>query len=313
MFSLLENNKEMDRIRIFMIDDHISEENRVKMRECVSSYGRELVFVDGQELLDSPEAKRMQDYKGTRKNTHSFLKMLVIDRLPDDVSRILYLDSDTLVLERLNKLSDFQMNGCVIGMVMDSLVDKKKALIGFERNDPYYNSGVILVDVGRWKAERYRDKLIEHSMYHTYGTVDQDILNVVFKDRILTLPIEYNFQPHHLVYDEKTYFTVFTHKDGLYYSADEIRKARESIRIMHFFRYLGEQPWHKGNVHPCTPYFDRYLKKSPWNDYDKKESRKGALFRIEKGLYEVIPRGLFLRLFTFFFNIKLKVDIKAGK
>ena len=310
IYSLLENNKELDSIRIFVIDDSISEENRKRMTECVSSYQRDLIFISAGDMMADPAVRDIQNYRGTRKNTHSFLKMLSIDRLPDDVDHILYLDGDTLVLGNLRELTSSDIGDNVIAMALDSLVDKNKEMIGFDRSDKYYNSGVIYIDVNKWKTKGCGKRVIDHAMHHVYGTVDQDLLNVEFKDEIFTLPPQYNFQPHHIAYNDSDYFAVITHKNGYYYSADEIDRARNDIRIMHFFRYLGEQPWHLDNLHPCTPTFDRYLKDSPWSDYEKTESNKGLIFAIEKVLYKIMPQRAFLRLFMAMFTLKLRNDIR---
>lgn len=312
IYSLLENNKLLDSIRVFVIDDSISELNKSRLIQCVDSFGREISFLPADTLMNASDAKEMQKYKGTRKNTHSFLKMIAIDQLPDDVETITYLDSDTLVLNSLEQLQDIEMKDCIIAMALDSLVDEKKKLIGFDRSDPYYNSGVIYIDVKRWKEGKCRERVIEHSKHHSYGTVDQDLLNVEFKGEIYTLPPEFNFQPHHIAFTDKDYFSVFTHKNGRYYSEDEIKMAREHICIMHFFRYLGEQPWHKGNLHPCNDCFDSYLRRTPWSDYEKKEAQKTTLFVVEKCIYRILPKRLFLRLFMAFFTLKLKHDIRAG-
>ncbi len=312
IYSLLENNKELNRIRIFVIDDFVSEENRQKMQQCVESYHREIVFISAKEIMESPDAAKMQEYKGTRKNKHSFLKLLVFDRLPKDVDHILYLDSDTLVLGSLEPLEGMSFQGKLLAMVMDSLTDKHKTLVGFKRSDQYFNSGVIYVDVQMWKSDNCRDRVIQHALTHSYGTVDQDLLNVEFKSEIKTLPPEYNFQPHHVAYNEKDYFAAITHEGGQYYSPEEITKARDDIRIMHFFRYLGEQPWHKGNLHPCTPKFDTYLEKSPWRGYEKQDSTRSSLFEIEEMLYRILPKRIFLKTFMLVFTLKLKRDIKSN-
>ena len=308
LYSLLENNKDLDTIRIFVINDSISPRNQELMRNCVTSYGRILIFIDAKEITDATGSNIIRSYKGTRKNTNSFLKILAIDLLPDDVEKILYLDSDTLVLNSLSKLEKINLNGHLMAMVMDSLVDKSKQLIGFARSDPYYNSGVIYIDVDLWKKQQCGARAIQHAMTHSYGTVDQDLLNVEFKDTVLTLPPKFNFQPHHLHYRDKDYFAVISHKNGNYYSPTEISTSRDSICIMHFFRYLGTQPWHANNLHPCSPMFDRYLDLSPWRDYKKESISPGTMFNIEIALYKILPDRVFLRLFMVFFLIKLKVS-----
>lgn len=136
------------------------------MQQCVEAYHREIKFISAKELMKSPDAAKMQEYKGTRKNKHFFLKLLVFDRLPEDVDRILYLDSDTLVLGSLGPLEELDMQGNLLAMVMDSLTDKHKALVGFKRLDRYFNSGVIYVDVKAWKSDNCRERVIRHALTH---------------------------------------------------------------------------------------------------------------------------------------------------
>lgn len=311
MYSLLENNKGIDRIRVFIVDDGISEDNLGRLSRCAEAYQREIVFITGKTLADVPDVQEMQSYRGSRKNKRSFLKVLAFSELPEDVEKVLYLDSDTLVMGSLKEIEAVNIEGYILAMVLDSLVDKNKKFINFERSDPYYNSGVIYVNVKRWKNEDCRSRVVEHGKNHSYGTVDQDILNIAFKDEILTLQPKYNFQPHHLAYSERDYFAVITHKGGKYYSSEEIRESRNDIKIMHFFRYLGEQPWHLDNVHPCNDYFDDYLAGSLWRDYKKQRSQRSILFKIERTLYIILPARAFLRLFMIFFTMKLKRDNKS--
>ena len=89
---------------------------------------------------------------------------------------------------------------------------------------------------------------------------------------------------------------MYKHKEP-YYGSEEIKEALKDPGIIHFLRYIGESPWHEGNVHPATPYFDKYLKISPWHDMVKKPSGKGGVFKIEKSMYRLLPKALFLRIF----------------
>ena len=43
--SLLDNNKSFDNIRIFVIEEKISEHNKNKLKSMVDDYGREIVFI----------------------------------------------------------------------------------------------------------------------------------------------------------------------------------------------------------------------------------------------------------------------------
>ena len=312
IYSLLKNNEHIDAITIYIIDDGISAQSKQKIATEIIGFGRSYEFIDAREIMSDSRLKDYPQYAGSRKNAHSFLKLFAGNILPETVSRILYIDCDTLVLDRLDDLISYDLHGNTLGMAMDCLVVEKKEMIGLSPDDRYYNSGVILFDLSKWREINAEERVLRHAMHHSYGTVDQDLLNVEFRNDIQCLPIRYNYQPFHLVYQNKVYFRYFPHKEGVYYTPNEIDSARNRICIMHFFRYIGEQPWHANNVHPCTPYFDAYLKETQFKGYTKKSANKGFVFQAEKMMYKIIPHTWFLWIWNRFFAIKLEMDQKAN-
>lgn len=298
--SLLENNKQIDELNIYILDDQISEVHKSDITGMVEKYGRNVVYIDSKQILSSTNSQEFLKYVGMRKNKHSFLKMFLSEVLPENIGKIIYIDCDTLVVGDLSELDSLDMGECPIGMALDSLVCKAKTSIGFQLDDKYYNSGVIVFEINNWKTQNCEARIVSHVKEHgNYGTVDQDVLNVELKEHIYTLPMKYNVQPIHLVYSIKTYFK--NYKMGKsYYSPEEIQKAVEKPKILHFLRYVGESPWHKDNVHPDTPQFDYYLRLSPWSDYIKKPANKGWKFMVEKVMYKVLPKPCFLRIFTWY-------------
>lgn len=295
--SLLENNKNVESIIIYIIDDGINQDNHDKLQEMVESYGRRIIFVTGERVLNNQEITNAFNYTGMRRNTHSYLKLFFDTLLPSITGRLLYIDCDTSITGDLSELVSIDMSGHTIGMVMDSLIINSKKTIGFQSNDRYYNSGVILIDIDLWKRQKCAEKILYHiKNVRIYGTVDQDVLNVVLKKEITTLPVEYNLQPIHLEYPYNTYSKIYKHKEK-YYSQKEISNAVKSPKIIHYLRYIGESPWNANNVHPGTKYFDKYLALSPWKNYEKKEANKGEIFKIEKWMYKCFPKTLFLFVF----------------
>lgn len=295
--SLLENNRNANEINIYIINDSISEENMNKLQDMVSKYKRNLVFLEIEKILKNKTIVNAFEYIGMRKNAHSYFKMFLDILLPDFNDRILYIDSDTAVTGDLQKLFTCDMGGNTIGMVIDSLIIKSKHSIGFDDEDKYYNSGVMLIDLEAWRKRECSKRILNHEKnIRTYGTVDQDLLNVELKGEILTLPIKYNLQPVHLDYSYATYSKIYKHRSE-YYSETEIKEAVESPKIIHYLRYIGESPWHAGNVHPGTIYFDSYLQKTPWKYYKKEYSNRGKVFELEKWLYIHLPKRIFLQMF----------------
>lgn len=295
--SLFENNRHLDKIVVYVIDDGISVDNRNKILDMAFRYNREIVFVTGDKILNNPEVRNVFEYEGMRKNTHSYLKIFFDILLSEISGRLLYIDCDTAVMGSLSDLISIDMKGKTIGMVRDSLITNSKKMIGLSADDEYYNSGVILIDVEKWKENRCAERLLNHiKNIRSYGTVDQDVLNVELKSEIVTLPVKYNLQPVHLEYNYKLYSSVYKHKEK-YYSEREIGEAVKYPVIVHYLRYIGESPWNAENVHPGTKYFDKYLELSPWRGYVKKAACRGRIFKIEKWMYKYLPKSVFLYIF----------------
>lgn len=297
ILSLLINNKDADEINIFIIENDISIKNKIE--KMVKKYNRNVIFINADIILKSPKVCDIPKYVGMRKNSKSFMKMFLDDILPESIDRIIYIDCDTLVVGNISELMTINMEEFPLGMALDSLVLKAKPSIGLKTNEPYYNSGVIVFNLHMWKEKECSSRVVNHlSHIRTYGTVDQDVLNIEFKSEIKRLSMNYNIQPAHLVYSNKIYFSCFKHPKDSYYSCSEINAALADKKIIHFFRYLGESPWNKNNYHPARELFDKYLYMSPWSDYEKKKSNRGTVFKIEKLLYLLLPKKLFFSLFT---------------
>ena len=308
--SLFENNKDCEKIRVYVIDDDIDEDNREKLNGLGHKYSREIVFLRGDSLLEDAELVKTFEYTQFRKNTHSYFKMFIDRLIPGLNGRIIYIDCDTVIEGRIDALENIDMMEKPIGMVQDSLVAGAKTSVGIDDKERYYNSGVILIDLKRWKELECSRRIYEHIRdVRTYGTVDQDVLNVELHDEILTLPLRYNLQPVHMVYSYKLYSRAYRHAEPYYTEAD-IADALKDPGILHFLRYIGESPWHKDNVHPDTPYFDKYLAISPWKDMIKKPAGKGMIFKVEKIMYRLLPKAVFLGIFRFIHDRML---IKSNK
>lgn len=295
--SLLENNKAADEIKIYIIDDSISMKHKDEIRKMVHSYQREVLFVAADSILENTDICETFAYAGMRKNSHSYLKLFADQLLPDVEGRIVYIDCDTAILGDLSPLMDMDMQEYRIGMVLDSLVIDSRCSVGMKADDNYYNSGVILMDLDKWRNDNYSKRILNHAKHvRLYGTVDQDILNMEFLHEIYTLPIAYNLQPLHLVYPYKLYSSVYRHKEP-YYSEKEINKAVDAPKIVHYLRYMGMSPWHLNNVHPGTVYFDHYLSMSPWADFKKPLKKMTFLFKLENFMYQYLPKAVFLHVF----------------
>ena len=301
MVSLMENNKVIEEICIYVLGENLTQHSQEKLTTQVQRYGRLIHFINTDSLIEKMCQLRIPKYRGSYATN---MKMFVTDYLNDDIDRLLYVDSDTIICGDIRSLILEDMDNKPIAMVLDSLGARHKLAIGLDKDDSYFNGGVILYDFRKWRQNKCTERIQEYvtDIRAHYMAPDQDLLNVVLKNQIKRLGISYNLQPIHTVYTYEQYNRAFGQK--VYYSKDEINTAVTNPQILHSFRYLGEFPWHKNSLHPHTSYFDKYMKLSLWKDYQKQPTElDGAVFRIERWLYKHLPRKIFLIIFKINYEI----------
>ena len=312
MTSLLVNNTEADSINIYVLGEGLSEGSVAVIRELVEGYGRYVSFPDTAPLLARFEQMGMIPYRGA----YSVYLRLFFTEI-EEVSnlsgkRVIYLDSDTIVDGSLIPLVNQDLHKKSIGMVPESIRDDYKLMIGMSSESDYYNSGVILFDVDKWIANGYPAKLADHILNVRSSYIgDQDFLNIVCEGDIARLPVIYNYQPLHGRYTPKQYFMAYGMRG--YYSDEELSEAAGCVAIYHCYRWLGEFPWNEGNLHPFNEVFDKYLEISPWSDLVKDKADTGVIIGIEKVLYRVLPKSVFIHIFKWAHERMLKKAEKDAR
>lgn len=294
--SLLINNSSMREICIYLIDDGIDSLFLKQLEAYIEKLGRELIVIPSKILLNNPVVKEYPCYTGKRKNRHSYLKLFWDYAIEKKLERLLYLDCDTIVRNDLSELLTINMGNNIIGMGYDALITDEIIQIGLKKEDPYFNSGVILFQTTRWIEEHCGQRIIQHlKRTGNYGTVDQDVLNVEFFHQIYALPIQYNFQSIHFIADVDIYCREF--KRTNYYCKNEILAAQSKSCIIHAVKFMGQNTWEKGNRHPCKGYFEEYLNQTPWKNLYGERRKFELILTMEKILYIFLPRRFFVKIF----------------
>ena len=115
-------------------------------------------------------------------------------------SRVIYLDSDILVLSDLAALWRQPMNGktglaCGDRTYVQLGEDCPWPLDPGERSLPYFNSGFMVVDLDKWREGNLEKHALELAAGPTsYQWHDQTILNYVLRGRIEILEQSFNWQ-----------------------------------------------------------------------------------------------------------------------
>ena len=232
----------------------------------------------------------------------TYLKLFAFNLLPNTVHRILFIDSDTVIVNDLSEIIDIDMQNCMIGAVRDGITHPYKVALGYPANDSWFNMGVMLVDVDKWKKENAQAKIIEQLKKRKgYIAVDQDLLNITQHGQIMTLHPKYNATPHHFVYKEKDFRKAFP-QGGFYSDIKIMEEAQNNPVIRHFERFVGESAWNLNTAHPYAFLFDKYLAVSLWKNYEKVPANLTGVLKIENILYRILPHKMFLYIYAYAFK-----------
>lgn len=113
--------------------------------------------------------------------------------LDNSISKLLYIDTDTLVVNNLKELYATDLGKYPVGAVYDIYV-KKNPTIGIEVEGKYFNAGVLLINLDEWRKQEISEKTIEFLLKYPEKIlyVDQDALNFVLINNWYPLDFKYN-------------------------------------------------------------------------------------------------------------------------
>lgn len=211
-------------------------------------------------------------------STDNYTRLWMAEFFPLSTRKILYLDSDMIVAGDIADLWRSELGGAVLGAVTIP-GSTRCAALGIPETYGYFNSGVLLVDLARWRSENVFARLTGYLGMNGDAIVDadQDVLNACLHDRRLPLPSIYNaISPFFLDY----------HPLGM--SEDEIAAVRAEARIIHFNG--ASKPWSYLCRHPRRGDYWRYLARTEWRD-EEPEDRNFANWT-KKTFGPLLPEAL---------------------
>lgn len=128
-------------------------------------------------------------------STSTYYRLLVGDILEDDITRLLYIDCDTVIRKPITELLDFDIDDLVLaaGAEYGDLASNQR--LGMPDDAPYFNAGVLLINLERWRAEdiglRCLDYIAEQGENLLWN--DQDALNAILVGRWKSFGQNFNY------------------------------------------------------------------------------------------------------------------------
>lgn len=290
--SLFHNNINLD-FDVIIMTNGLNVSNSDKLEFIFKKYNRNFNIINVDEIDHFLKRYNLYSYHGSYVSYYRLFFSNYIDS--DD--NILYLDADTIITGSIEDLFHFDFKDKLLAAVYEPLALDYKKLINFSESDLYFNSGVLLFNSIKWRDNKCADKIVEFIKHNNRHFVypDQDILNTIFKNNIISMLPKYNFMPIHNIFDINTYNLVYKQKN--YYSDDQLINSQNSPIIIHCYRFLGDNPWSKGSIHPDISIFNYYVKKTKFSNYKSIQGHINCFYSIEKILFKILPKRIFLKIY----------------
>lgn len=263
MYSLLENNKDIEDISVYVFSNGISVTNKARLIEEATHFNRKIDFIDISDL----EERIGFAVNASGYNITTLARLFIDDLLPEGIEKILYLDCDIIVDNNIEELWNTDITEYDMAAVVEVYMPAdKKRKIGLTKKDSYYNAGMLLINRTLWRQQSLKTKFLDY--YEESGGRllynDQDIINHCCKGRIKPISATYNFEPN--VYYFPYYYIKIINRDYFIYGKKEYTKMIMNPRMIHF---LGdERPWVVGNKNPYRDIFYKYQNDSGWSQID---------------------------------------------
>ncbi len=262
VYSLLAHNRDFERVKVYIIENNISPGNKEKLISVADGFhNASMSFISFDRWRDSLKLDMPWHI-----SVSAYARLFVSDMLSESIDRILYLDCDMIIASSLKKLWETELLDCLIGAVQDAVPDSVKLAVGLSAEDKYFNSGMLLIDLEKWRSENIQDKITAF-LDEKKGRVihhDQGVLNGVLKGRVKFVPLRYNLMTIHYILDLKHINKYFKNHAG-FYGIEEIEKAKTEPAILHYTPSFTCRPWVKGCKHPFKSLYWQALSKTPWN------------------------------------------------
>jgi lipopolysaccharide biosynthesis glycosyltransferase len=205
----------------------------------------------------------------------TYARLDLFDALPANVEKLIYLDTDLIVLHDLLELWEQSFDDQLLLAVQDV---RSPEILQFdswnnlmraydlERESDYFNAGVFLLNIKKWKAEAYGLKAFSFIERHRFQIrfADQDCLNGLCKGRWGRLESAWNVLPAR--------------------ASDFTERVGPKPKIVHFAGQF--KPWQTESNSPFRAEFYRFLEMTAWHGWrPMPEKERGFLSKHIKALF----------------------------
>lgn len=250
------NHISQESIDLWIIDDDVTKRNKSKLEKSISNSSITIHWINGKNII--PEGMSLPLDKNTYP-VNIFMRLFIPYFLPKNIKKALYLDVDMLVLTDISELWNTDIGDNIAGSVTDSVCKtinvgiKNYKELDLDGSENYFNSGLLLMDLGKWIKSDVTQKVIncvnKNRDFATFS--DQYGLNVILHKQWKHIDPLWNYYSNgdH----PKPNLIHFFHRKP-FYSSYNYNKDYQKL----FHQYLSHTEWK--NTKPVNE-FRRYIVK----------------------------------------------------
>ena len=304
--SIIDNSNTKNNYDVLILSSDISESNKkliqLLAKECKNFSIR---FINPKRYLQS-FSPFLHGHFG---HIETYYRLLLPQLLPE-YSKIIYLDSDMVVLDDIAKIFETDVsekllaacrdadsaglyNGCQVGK--KNYIDN---ILQLKRPYDYFQAGTILLNLEEFRKTYSLEELLEFSASEEWQLQDQDVLNKLCEGRIAYLDMSWNVMVDLYGVRVKNVISQAPH-----WLTDLYMTSRKNPKIIH---YAGpEKPWFSPEMDygwqfwtyaRNTPFYEILIKRMQPQSGHRfvKSNRDSSVIRFLKGgLNCILDHGLF--------------------
>ncbi len=213
----------------------------------------------------------------------TFYRLKIDQYLPQNLDKVLYLDTDIIVSESIDELLDINFSYNELAAVVECKISTSHLeKIGF-KNEKYFNAGMIYFNYKRCIEEDVFKKALKLIIKDNdkYNFMDQDVLNKVLKGKLRYISPKWNY--------------------GSFFSTSELlgyKEIKGNPVIIHYTGIL--KPWNYLNTNKYGYLYFKYYREI-FSENVKIE---------DKTLFKIIKKYFILFIFKFYFTRKIIIFLR---
>lgn len=285
--SLCINNIEADELNIFYVENGLTDQSKNRLISLVEEYGRTIHFI--------PMPEDFKNITGLlRTNAIAYSYCYFQDILPESVDKVLLLEGDTIVVDSLESFYSMDIDNYYLAGTDDLQSKYCKEKLGLNKNSPYFNSGVMLLNLKKMRKDNITPRITEiiKSGKYKFLYEVQDEMNVLFEGKIKIIPPKYNCTTSILLFDYKD--MIRYRRPSTCCSYEDFMEAKKNPVVVHFTKnqIIQARPWIKGCNHPFNNYYLHVKSQTVLKNEELWESDRKLTNKIVYFIYSKISKTL---------------------